>query len=50
MPAIADECRLIPNGLEVDLFPRPAHLRKLLLIGEDSVQSLSNLVDVEESH
>jgi hypothetical protein len=48
--AIADECRLIPDRLEVDLLPRTAHFCKLLLIGEDSIQSLRNLVDVEESH
>jgi len=50
VPAVADECRLVPNGLEVDLFPRTAHLGKLLLIGEDCIQGLGNLVDVEESH
>jgi hypothetical protein len=48
--AVADECRLVSNGLEVDLFPRSTHLCKLLLIGEDSIQRLSDLVDVEESH
>jgi hypothetical protein len=50
VPAVADECRLVPNGLEVDPFPRTAHLGKLLLIGEDCIQGLGNLVDVEESH
>lgn len=50
MTAVADECRLVPNGLEVDLFPRSTHFCELLLISEDSIQSLSNLVDVEESY
>jgi len=50
MPAIANESRLVSNGLEVDLFPRTAHLRKLLWIREDSIQRLSDLVNVEESH
>lgn len=40
--AIADECRLIPDRLKVDLLPRTAHLCKLLLIGKDRIQSLRN--------
>jgi hypothetical protein len=48
--AIADECRLVSNGLEVNLLPRSTHLCKLLLIGEDSIQGLGDLVDVKETH
>jgi hypothetical protein len=50
VPAVADECRLVSNRLEIDLFPGTAHICELLLIREDTVQSLSDLVDVEESH
>jgi hypothetical protein len=50
MPAVADECRLISNGLKIDLFPGTTHLSELLLICEDTIQSLSDLVNVEESH
>ena len=50
VPAVADECRLVSDRLEIDLFPRAAHLCELLLIREDTIQSLGDLVDVEESH
>jgi hypothetical protein len=50
VPAIADESRLVSNRLEIDLFPRTAHLCELLVICEDTIQSLSDLVDVKESH
>jgi hypothetical protein len=50
VPAIADERRLVSYRLEIDLFPGAAHICELLLIREDAIQSLSDLVDVEESH
>jgi hypothetical protein len=41
---------LIPNGLKIHLLPRAPHLGQLFLVGQYCVQSLSDLVNVEESH
>ncbi len=50
MATIADKCRLVSNGLEIDLFPRTTHFCKLLLISKDGIQGLGDLIDIEESH
>jgi len=48
--AVAYQGRLIANGFKVDFRPRLAHLNELLLIGKNSVESLSDLIDVQEAH
>lgn len=48
MTTIADQGRLVADGFKIDLLPRPTHLDKLLLIGQDRTQGLGNLVDVQE--
>jgi hypothetical protein len=47
---IADQRRLVPDGLKIDLLPGPPHFSELLLVGQDGVESLGNLVNVEEPH
>ena len=48
--AVADECGLVPDGLEVDLGPGATHVRELLAVGEDGGEGLGDLEHVEESH
>jgi hypothetical protein len=50
MPAVANKGGLISNRLEIDLGPRPAHLSHLLGVGDDRVESLSDLINVEIAH
>lgn len=50
MSAIANQCRLIPDRLEIDLGPGSAHVGQLFGVLEDGSQCLSDLINVKETH
>ena len=50
MATIANQSTLVTNRFEIDFLPRSTHLSQLLLVSQNSVQCLSDLIDIKESH
>lgn len=50
MTAVADQSRLVPDRLEIDIAPRAPHIGQLLGIGEDRGEGLCDLENVQKAH
>lgn len=50
MSAITNQSGLVSDRFKIDFLPGPAHVGELFLVGEDGIQCLGDLIDIQEPY